>query len=113
MRPDNTDHNPVSKSSGFETPNIILLPQWPLQIITMDFKNFGKNLTSLGAQITPFASRTFQYTKEQLGQAEDKVAFLPLAGWRRIIWRSMSDSSSTYRPNFLPTTSTLRSVSML
>jgi len=29
--------------------------------------------SSLGAQITPFASRTFQYTKEQLGQAEDKV----------------------------------------
>jgi hypothetical protein len=29
--------------------------------------------SSLGGQITPFASRTFQYTKEQLGQAEDKV----------------------------------------
>jgi hypothetical protein len=29
--------------------------------------------SSLGGQITPFASRTFQYTKEQLGQADDKV----------------------------------------
>ncbi len=28
---------------------------------------------NIGSQITPFASRTFQYTKEQLGQAEDKV----------------------------------------
>lgn len=28
---------------------------------------------NLGSQITPFASRTFQYTKEQLGQVEDKV----------------------------------------
>lgn len=26
------------------------------------------------AQITPFASRTFQFTKEQLGQAEDRVS---------------------------------------
>ena len=31
------------------------------------------SIRSFGAQITPFASRTFQYTKEQLGQAEDKV----------------------------------------
>jgi hypothetical protein len=30
-------------------------------------------IRNLGSQITPFASRTFQYTKEQLGQAEDKV----------------------------------------
>lgn len=37
----------------------------------MDFKNFGKNLSSFSSQITPFASRTFQFTKEQLGQAED------------------------------------------
>lgn len=29
--------------------------------------------SSLGGQIAPMASRTFQYTKEQLGQAEDKV----------------------------------------
>ena len=29
--------------------------------------------SSIGSQITPFASRTFQYTKEQLGQADDKV----------------------------------------
>lgn len=43
----------------------------------MDFKNFGKNISSLGAQITPFASRTFQYTKEQLGQAEDKTQLPP------------------------------------
>ncbi|TWU75568.1 hypothetical protein ED733_006357 [Metarhizium rileyi] len=39
----------------------------------MDFKSFGKNLSDFGAQITPFASRTFQFTKEQFGQAEDKT----------------------------------------
>ncbi|KAJ2968502.1 hypothetical protein NQ176_g9147 [Zarea fungicola] len=56
----------------------------------MDFSKFGKNLsyvvktgllsspvalsrTDFGAQITPFASRTFQYTKEQFGQTEDKT----------------------------------------
>ncbi|KAF4893233.1 Protein GVP36 [Colletotrichum fructicola] len=47
----------------------------------MDFKNLGKNFTaqtsSFGASITPFASRTFQYTKEQLGQAEDKTQLPP------------------------------------
>lgn len=43
----------------------------------MDFKSFGKNITSLGASITPFASRTFQYTKEQLGQVEDKTQLPP------------------------------------
>ncbi|EHA54672.1 hypothetical protein MCOR27_010789 [Pyricularia oryzae] len=43
----------------------------------MDFKNFGKNITSLGASFTPFASRTFQYTKEQLGQVEDKTQLPP------------------------------------
>ncbi|VBB83862.1 Putative Protein GVP36 [Podospora comata] len=41
------------------------------------FKGFQKSLTSLGGQITPFASRTFQYTKEQLGQAEDKTELPP------------------------------------
>ncbi|CAM1511121.1 Fc.00g086340.m01.CDS01 [Cosmosporella sp. VM-42] len=41
------------------------------------FQNFGKNITSFGAQITPFASRTFQYTKEQFGQAEDKTQLPP------------------------------------
>lgn len=34
--------------------------------------------SDFGAQITPFASRTFQYTKEQLGQADDKVVRLVL-----------------------------------
>lgn len=34
--------------------------------------------SNFGAQITPFASRTFQYTKEQLGQVEDKVCKEPL-----------------------------------
>jgi hypothetical protein len=43
----------------------------------MDFKSFGKTVTSFGAQISPFASRTFQYTKEQLGQAEDKTQLPP------------------------------------
>ncbi|KAK1834171.1 hypothetical protein QBC39DRAFT_253043 [Podospora conica] len=41
------------------------------------FKGFGKSLTSLGGQIAPMASRTFQYTKEQLGQAEDKTQLPP------------------------------------
>merc|ERR1712000_640809 len=43
----------------------------------VDFKSFGKNLSDLGAQITPFASRTFQYTKEQFGQAGDKTQLPP------------------------------------
>ncbi|KAG8419200.1 BAR domain-containing protein [Metarhizium acridum] len=43
----------------------------------MDFKSFGKNLSDFGAQITPFASRTFQFTKEQFGQAEDKTQLPP------------------------------------
>ncbi|TKA63951.1 hypothetical protein B0A49_08232 [Cryomyces minteri] len=34
------------------------------------FQAFGKNLS---ASFTPFAARTQQYVKEQLGQAEDKV----------------------------------------
>ncbi|AEO66882.1 uncharacterized protein THITE_2170419 [Thermothielavioides terrestris NRRL 8126] len=41
------------------------------------FKGLGKSLSSLGGQITPFASRTFQYTKEQLGQADDKTQLPP------------------------------------
>ncbi|KAL6902848.1 BAR domain-containing family protein [Trichoderma evansii] len=39
----------------------------------MDFSRFSKNISDFGAQITPFASRTFQFTKEQLGQAEDRT----------------------------------------
>ncbi|KAI1398334.1 BAR domain-containing protein [Hypoxylon fuscum] len=42
-----------------------------------NFKAFGSSLSSIGQQITPFASRTFQYTKEQLGQAEDKTQLPP------------------------------------
>ncbi|KAI0132714.1 BAR domain-containing family protein [Xylariales sp. AK1849] len=42
-----------------------------------NFKAFGNSLTSIGSQLTPFASRTFQYTKEQLGQAEDKTQLPP------------------------------------
>ncbi|KAI0380095.1 BAR domain-containing protein [Hypomontagnella monticulosa] len=42
-----------------------------------NFKAFGNSLSSIGSQITPFASRTFQYTKEQLGQAEDKTQLPP------------------------------------
>jgi hypothetical protein len=33
--------------------------------------------SDFGAQITPFASRTFQYTKEQFGQAEDRTQLPP------------------------------------
>ncbi|KAK5998187.1 Protein GVP36 [Cladobotryum mycophilum] len=43
----------------------------------MDFSKFSKNLTDFGGKITPFASRTFQFTKEQLGQAEDKTQLPP------------------------------------
>ncbi|KAH6607895.1 hypothetical protein Trco_004208 [Trichoderma cornu-damae] len=39
----------------------------------MDFSRFSKNLSDFSAQITPFATRTFQFTKEQLGQADDKT----------------------------------------
>ncbi|ODA78481.1 hypothetical protein RJ55_05862 [Drechmeria coniospora] len=39
----------------------------------MDFKGFGKTFSDFGAQITPFASRTLQFTKEQFGQVEDKT----------------------------------------
>ncbi|KAI9167256.1 Protein GVP36 [Paramyrothecium foliicola] len=42
-----------------------------------NFKAFGKNLSDFGAQITPFASRTFQFTKEQFGQTEDKTQLPP------------------------------------
>ncbi|KAK8091063.1 hypothetical protein PG994_000568 [Apiospora phragmitis] len=42
-----------------------------------NFKAFGTSLSSIGSQFTPFASRTFQYTKEQLGQAEDKTQLPP------------------------------------
>lgn len=35
--------------------------------------NQARPHSDFGAQITPFASRTFQFTKEQFGQAEDKV----------------------------------------
>lgn len=60
------------------------LPSIPLKssnVVTkgkMDnFKAFSSQLSSIGSQITPFASRTFQYTKEQLGQAEDKTQLPP------------------------------------
>ncbi|KAG6042045.1 hypothetical protein E4U41_006722 [Claviceps citrina] len=43
----------------------------------MDFKTFGKNISDFSASITPSASRIFQFTKEQLGQAEDKTQLPP------------------------------------
>ncbi|KAH7035462.1 BAR domain-containing family protein [Microdochium trichocladiopsis] len=47
----------------------------------MDFKALGNSITHLGSQfatsVGPAASRTFQYTKEQLGQAEDKTELPP------------------------------------
>lgn len=39
----------------------------------MDFSKFSKGFSDFSAQITPFASRTFQFTKEQLGQADDRT----------------------------------------
>jgi hypothetical protein len=38
---------------------------------TKNFANFGKNIST---SFTPFASRTQQFVREQLGQAEDKVS---------------------------------------
>lgn len=43
---------------------------------TKNFQNFGKSVTS---SFTPFASRTQQFVREQLGQVEDKVSAPPLA----------------------------------
>ncbi|KAJ1331642.1 Bin/amphiphysin/Rvs domain for vesicular trafficking [Microdochium nivale] len=46
----------------------------------MDFKafgNIGNTLTSMTSGFGQTASRTFQYTKEQLGQAEDKTELPP------------------------------------
>jgi hypothetical protein len=42
-----------------------------------NFKAFGKNLSDFSASLQPFASRTFQFTKEQFGQAEDKTQLPP------------------------------------
>ncbi|CAN8102852.1 unnamed protein product [Discula destructiva] len=42
-----------------------------------NFKKFGTAFTAFGSSVTPFASRTFQYTKEQLGQADDKTQLPP------------------------------------
>jgi hypothetical protein len=42
-----------------------------------NFKAFGKNLSDFSASLQPFASRTFQFTKEQLGQADDKTQLPP------------------------------------
>ncbi|KAF2151865.1 hypothetical protein K461DRAFT_294739 [Myriangium duriaei CBS 260.36] len=41
-----------------------------MQNINANFASFGKNL---GASFTPFAQRTQQYVKEQLGQADEKT----------------------------------------
>jgi hypothetical protein len=41
------------------------------------FKGFQKSLTSIGSQFQPLASRTLQYTKEQLGQVDDKTQLPP------------------------------------
>ena len=51
----------------------------------------------MGGQITPFASRTFQYTKEQLGQAEDKVRTVRGTPWVEIAV-SNSDGNQTELP---------------
>ncbi|QUC16722.1 uncharacterized protein UV8b_00963 [Ustilaginoidea virens] len=42
-----------------------------------NIKMLGKGLSGLGAQLTPFASRTLQFTKEQFGQVEDKTQLPP------------------------------------
>lgn len=43
---------------------------------TKGIQSFGKNISS---SFTPFASRTQQFVREQLGQVEDKVSAPPLA----------------------------------
>ncbi|UZP34602.1 hypothetical protein NXS19_002418 [Fusarium pseudograminearum] len=43
----------------------------------LGFGNVGKQLSNFSASVTPFASRTFQYTKEQFGQTEDKTQLPP------------------------------------
>lgn len=64
--------------------------------------------SDFGSQISPFASRTFQYTKEQLGQAEDKVVRLTTTS----LGASFVTDISPSRLSFRPTTSTSRSASM-
>ncbi|KOS21605.1 Protein GVP36 [Escovopsis weberi] len=44
----------------------------------MDFSGLSKGLTSFGGKIPSFASRTLQFTKEQLGQAEDRANYIDL-----------------------------------
>lgn len=44
---------------------------------TKGIQNFGKNISS---GFTPFASRTQQFVREQLGQVEDKVSAPPAPG---------------------------------
>ncbi|KAG6366800.1 hypothetical protein INS49_000980 [Diaporthe citri] len=41
------------------------------------FSGFGSTVGSFGSQFTPFASRTFQSTKEMLGQTDDKTQLPP------------------------------------
>lgn len=69
---------------------------------------FGSTVGSFGSQFTPFASRTFQSTKEMLGQTDDKVCGVDSS----TDLASHADDHPCGRPSSRPTTSTSRSVSM-
>ena len=58
------------------------------------------------ASFTPFAARTQQYVKEQLGQADDKVRY------PRSVLRMRVADEQRGRPSCLRTTSSSRSESM-
>lgn len=49
----------------------------PAMDFTRGIQNFGKNIST---GFTPFASRTQQFVREQLGQVEDKVSAPPAPG---------------------------------
>lgn len=66
------DHPPITYSSH-PPPNL----SDPAMDFTKGFSTFGKNISST---ISPFASRTQQFVREQLGQVEDKVSAPPAPG---------------------------------
>ena len=65
---------PPAQSASSPSPLPLPLPLLPCPYnCYQDLVLIEELCSSIGSQITPFASRTFQYTKEQLGQADDKV----------------------------------------
>ncbi len=67
------NHSPLLRSRLLRIRSITLAQspnQKPDRIMAL---GLPFSFSTFGASITPFASRTYQSTKEQLGQAEDKV----------------------------------------